>query len=613
MQFNHGVLFLVLLITFQCHSSNVLDNIPSTELEESIKFKLRTAASIRNNIGKIFNQLKSSDWELSNSLEQIKNYLKNGGSLIESLHLLPELSYATVDKQFNGILTALEESSPRYLLPAISVIRNAFADSSDSLNIEDVLQPNGGPLRVDIFEGILAQDLPRLVLPTPFPKDVERHTADSLLPSFIQKVFISISMGFLNGSSPILGLIFENLVNFSHGQKKMKIIKQFSQNIDDDGRGIVDLKLGSDPYESLKNMLSKIGKRNSAKWNGEGILMYLNEKLKIRENVPEIADFFADEKINYSLILSNDKQFVKTESAKALLLIIQNNECLLKNALNDFQIYEYRTPDDIFMAVVSKLRRYQAHEGTISEVIDNVYKKLIGKSRHAVWKQIPRSAGALKALLENMKTDKNAKKIRRLADDISVSLESNVKPEAWLKIQKYVPKINCYGPSCTVLRTLEGIQELEAIEDQALNVSVIELIKFYKRYYGDKTFDSCPNFLNSDLFANMEPTKTPKKTLINVDDLFQAIPRLDIKSKEYKVLRKFLSTNDLDERIGENIDIEAHPTRGRLLTWLLEKIEGSNDIEEEIRNAAARFSDSVSYDGYGAGRVLVRPTSWSVQ
>lgn len=540
MWFKRSALFVGLIFVFECHSLKLTNIVPSTFPEDNVILKLRVATDVRYNILKIFNQLRSTNYELNRSIQQIQKYLRNGGSLFRSLHILPTLGYAPVRTQFKGILSALIEHSPRYLLPAINVVRNM-------IDIKPILQPNGGPLRMDMFKGISAQDLSNLAL----PNDTKPQDCCGLSPSTIGKTFTSTLLRIITQSAFIARGILNNFVGFNN-KEFVAHMKPFTCNIE---------------YPIKK------------------------------KSVSELAAFFVGDRMNYSLLLNN-KQLPK---ARSLLTLIDSDDSLVKNGLADFEIYEYSTSDDLLMAVISKLRRYQAQKGTTSEIVEDTYAHLIKKYRHA-WEDPPKSARALKSLCYSMKTDQNSPKIRRLAKDVEATIEANVSPEIWSTIGSRVRHANCYGPSCTVLRTLEGIRKLGSIKDPALNTSILSLVKTYNRLYRNDTVDTClSNFLANSSFQDSE-----SKMVLDVDDIMQAIPGLDINSEEYINLRDFLSSKDLEKQIGEDMHAKEHPTRGRLLAWLLGKVRGLNNVDEKIQRTAKKFVKRIAHDGYGAVKVSFR-------
>jgi len=48
----------------------------------------------------------------------IEDYLKNGGSLIEYLDVLPSITYMPIEKQIDGVLRFMINYLPKYLIPA---------------------------------------------------------------------------------------------------------------------------------------------------------------------------------------------------------------------------------------------------------------------------------------------------------------------------------------------------------------------------------------------------------------------------------------------------------------------------------------------------------------
>ena len=603
-----GILSSLLFVyTIESTALALKENISSHSLEDIITLKLKTAAQLRENFVKVLLYLPKEDYEIYQSVKLIRNYFRDEGSLLESLHILPSIAYLPILKQLNEILRSMSNTLPRYVLPAIGIIRGAVNGWRGSLDIQGIFRPHYGPLKADLLYRIPSANLP--IVAKKFTPPCTSINVEGPWPILTGQTMACIASGIIKPSGKLIAEILDSVkINYENPEVRQstKHLVQILRVREDE---LKNLTITEDPYEFLRNTVNLIGRReyDEQTWNSaQTLLPYLNKPAEFcSEKIGELEEFYVYGKLNYSLLLSRDKFVRNSESGRTLLEEIQRSD-FINQAMEEFHCFEYLKTIDLVVATVSHMRRHQANQSFSSEALENVYSDLMKYYRPEDWKiDALRNSGRLSTALRGMLKEKNSPRMRRLVSDILATIDKGVAPESWREALALMPSSNCNGPSCTVINTLRALNDFSAIKDSWLLASVTEFLFTWQE--DDESVNHCLKLLHDEFPTNRSAKIFDDsgivKIVLNADDLLQAVKGLVHGSSDYTVLEKFLEDPKLEKNLGEVIDLHAHPTRGRLLAWLFQKAESSNSVEENIRKLAGNLVDSISQEGYGAGLV----------
>ncbi|XP_011630884.1 uncharacterized protein LOC105422977 [Pogonomyrmex barbatus] len=563
-----------------------------SSLERKLMLKLKTATRLKHNLGKILHELPIQNYEMYHSVKIVEDYLRNGGSLLECLDVLPSITYAPIAKQIDSILGSMEDRLPKYLLPAISLIRRSL--SEDVLNADEIYRPTFGPLKADPLEKIPLKELKEAALPLiyrmsledlerPWPKivgDTAKLIHDKTIsphPAFIAYMLANL---WISGATAEVREAIVVLVEYLQSYGKHEL---------------TGFSVSPNPYVLIANAISSLPLQNETLIAANVLLPFLRPS-ECQESA-EFSGFFQNNTLNYTLLISRDKLISRSKDGIALLSIIQNNTNI-KNVIEQFSPFEYASWKDLLLAFISQLRRQQAHQGEVSNFVDSVYGELILKNNQKRW-QLLRNSIVAAPVFSAIAKRENSVKIRRLLMD--VAMEKSIKSEVWRKALAFISSEDINGPIDATLKTLKALFASGLLPHGVLSMSIAELITTFDNRINQGQAD-CVNQLETYLASFVQGIKTEKKTIRNVDikDLLQALPNLDIYTDEYRNLRSFLSQDDLETKIGQ-IDLNAYPTRGRLIAQLLQMIKHTSGIDDNLYHLAKQFVDNVAYEGYGAG------------
>lgn len=548
-----------------------------------------------------FSQIQS--YEMYHSVKIIENYLKNGGSLLECLNILPSITYVSIAEQVDSILGSMEDLLPEYLLPAISLIRRSLSDGR--LDVDEIYRPTFGALKADPLEKISLRELKEAASPLnyslpikdikgPWPKivgETARLIHDKIIPPHSKLIaYMLANLRIPDATMEVresVALLVEHLRSHKHGKH---ILTGFS--------------LSSDPYTLITNAISSLSLRNEMLVAANMLLPFLRRPSECRGS-SELANFFDKDTLNYSLLISRDRIISKSKDGVAFLSMIQQNNTDVSDIMKPFSPFEYASWKDLLLAFVSQLRRQQTHRGKVSEVVDSVYGELILRNNRKRW-QLLRNSIIAAPVLSAMARRETSVRIRRLLMDVAA--DRTVKSEVWRKALAFTSSEDVSGPINAALKTLKALLASNLLPRDVLSLNIAELIFTFDNRL-DQGQAECFNRLETYLagFTQTEIETERKRgiTDVNVWDLLQALPGLDSHTNEYKKFASFLSQNDLETKIGQ-VDLNDHPNRGRLLAHLLPRIERADSVNNYLRHLAKKFVDNVAYEGYGAGAFSYR-------
>lgn len=550
------------------------------------------------------------------SVNIIEDYLKNGGSLIECLDVLPSITYAPIEEQMDGILGCMENRLPKYLIPATSLIRRFI--KKGILDVEEIYRPTWGPSKSDPLEKISLIDLKRAALPLSYRKPIK--DLEGSWSKIIGEATWLINNKVISPRQELIAYMLANLkISDSTAEIRESITRLFETFRSNGERKLTGLKTFHDPYELVANAVSNLSPRNETLVAANLLLPVLKKPFECCNCCKSSAftNLFHDGTLNYTRLMSRDRLLSKSKAGVALLSATQKNNSDMQNTIDQFFPFEYVSHRDLLLAFVSHLKRQQDHQSEMSDIVNNVYGDLILKDTTQKRWRLLRNRNITGAILSAMARVETSIRIQGLLTDVISDVISAIKPEDWQKALAFAlpdnDRISLNGPIDAALKTLKALSlSSEFLTSDVLKTKISKLINAYESRISEEQVE-CSSRLKTlwSNFTHVGQQIDTKKEIemkdIDIGDLLQALPDLDICTNEYKSLKTFLTQDNLEAEIGR-VDVNAHPTRGRLLAQLLEMMEIADGIDNSLRNLAKRFIDNVAYEGYGAGALSLHPS-----
>lgn len=528
--------------------------------------------------------------------------MKNGGSLIECLYVLPSIAYEPIGNQIDGILGAMEDHLPKYLMPAISLIRRSFSEGI--LDADEIYRPTWGPLKSDPLQQIALRELKDAVLSLAYREQVKDLKGP--WPKIIGEIASLINYEIIPARQGMIAYILMNLrIPDATSEIRQSITHLAKHLLSNKQRKLNGFRKSSDPYELTANAISSLSLRNESLLAANLLLLFLKKSPKCRENY-ELANFFQNNILNYSFLISRDRTILKSRTGIALLSMIQQSNTDIRDIAEQLFPFEYTSWRDLLLAFINQLRRHQSLHGKVSDILESIYGDLMLESIRKHW-QLLRNRIIMQTVLSTMAKKEHSTRIRRLLTDIST--DRSIQPEVWRKALAFgSPEDDVNSLTDAALKMLKALLVSELLPSGILKANIAELVNIYNET--DEIAEcsgQLQTYLASFTHAKKDAETDTEITLrnMNIEDLLLALPNLDVYTDEYRSLKNFLSQSDLETKIGK-VDLTAHPTRGRLLTRLLQMAERAIDIEDNIRSLAKQFVDYVVYEGYGAGTLSRR-------
>ncbi|XP_011256611.2 uncharacterized protein LOC105251462 [Camponotus floridanus] len=570
----------------------------SSSLDRKLTLKLKTATRLKHNLGKILHELPRQNYELYHSVKTIEDYLKNGGSLIECLDILPSVIYAPIGEQIDVILESMENHLPKFVLPAISFVRRSL--SQGILDADEIYRPTFGPLKADLFEKIPLIELKKAALPLIYHKPIKALVGP--WSKIIGETASLINDKIVPPRRQLIAYMLANLRIPDMTAEVRESIAYLVEHLQSHGkRELTDFSVSSDPYTLVANAISSLPLQNEILMRVNTLLPFLKKPAECRKSA-EFSSFFQNNILNYTLLILRDRMISRSKAGIMLLSMIKNNT-EVRDTVERLSPFEYASWKDLLLAFVSQLRRRQTHRDRMSDIVDTVYGELILRNSRKHW-QLLRNSIIATPIFTAIARRESSSKIRRLL--IEVASDKSIKEEIWQKALAFASSEDIDGPMDAVLKTLKALLASGFLDQTALLINIAELVTTYDNRINQGQAE-CVNRLETYL-ANLTQVGIGKQMTIeniDVEDLLQALPDLDVYTDEYRNLKSFLSQKELEAKIGQ-VDVNAHPTRGRLLAQLLQMIELAGGIDDSLRHLAKQFVDNVAYEGYGSGALLYR-------
>ncbi|XP_032690079.1 uncharacterized protein LOC116853232 [Odontomachus brunneus] len=594
MQFRNRILTYILgfvLVTITDSYDNAIGY--HSLLERKLTLKLKIAERLKHNFGKILHELPILNYEFYYSIKTIEDYLKNGGSLIECLEILPSLVYASMKEQISNILEFMENRLPKYLIPTISLLKRSF--SEDVLDGDEIYRPNWGSLKSDLLEKISLKELHEATISLSYREPVKDFKGP--WPKIIGETVYLINNKVIPFRRELIAYILTNLRIPDATAEVRKSVTHLVDYFQQDGeRKLSDFKTSSDPYILVANVISSLSLRNETLIAVNLLLPFLKKSLECR-HVSELGNFFYNNVFNYTVLISRNRIISKTKAGIVLMSMIEQNNVEVQNMVRQFSLFEYISWKDLLLAFVSQLRR---HRVEVSDIVDNVYGDLVLKNVRKRW-QLMSNQMITKIVSFAIGRKESSARIQRLLTDMG--LDRSIQPKDWRKALVFALDDEINGPMDAALKTLKALLASEILQSDILKANIAELVDTYDNKFDKERFE-CGSLLESYLInftrAKISIDKKIKIADVDIEDLLQALCNLDVYTDEYRRLQNFLSRDDLEIKIGK-VDVSAHLSRGRLLSQLLQMLEHASNVDNDLRNLAGQFVDNVAYEGYGAG------------
>ncbi|EFN81706.1 hypothetical protein EAI_14334 [Harpegnathos saltator] len=503
--------------------------------------------------------------------------------------------YASVEDQMSNILGTMEDYLPKYLTPAISMLKRSFSEGI--LDVDEIYRPNWGPLKSDLLEKIPVKELQEAAVPLNYREPVKN------LKGPWSKI-VGETVSFINNKvirlhRELIGHILANLripdATIKVRESVTHLIEYLQQNGEHE---FLDVKTSFDPYKLVLNTISSLPLRNQTLVAANLLLPFLKTPAECR-SIPELENLYHNNIFNYTMLMSRNRIVFKTGSA-LIPMIEQNVE--VQDIVRQFSPFEYMDWKDLLLSFISHLRRHQGHRDKMSNIMDNVYGDLVLQNFQKRW-QLVRNQVIAKTVFSAIGRKENSARIQRLLTD--VSLNKSIQLKDWQKAIAFISDDSIGGPINATLKTLKALLISEILSTNILKANIAELVDTYDNKFNKELFKcSGPleNYLTNFTHIGMNINKNINIANVDVEDLFQALRDLDVYTDEYKSLQSFLSQDDLEAKIGK-IVVNAYPTRGRLLSQLLHMLKYANS--NDLRYLVKQFIDNVVYEGYGAGSPLL--------
>ncbi|EZA54023.1 hypothetical protein X777_05872 [Ooceraea biroi] len=574
-----------------------------SSLERNLILKLKTATRLKHNLGKILYELPIENYELHHSVKIIGDYLRNGGSLIDCLDVLPSITHVPIEEQIDSILGSMEDHLPKYLIPAISLIRRFIKEGV--LDVEEIHRPTWGPPKSDLLEKISLMDLKKAASPLIYREPLKDLKGP--WPKIIGETASLINYKIVSPRRELIAYMLANLkITKATTEIRESITNLFEYLLSNGDHQLTNLKTSSNPYQLISNAVSNLSLQNETLVAANLLLPFLKKPSECWES-SEFINFFHDNILNYTLLISRDRLFSRSKAGIALSSMIQKNNLDAHNTIEQFHPFEYVSHKDLLLAFVSQLKRQQTHRNGVSDVVNSVYGDLLLTNAQKR-RKVLRNRDITEVILMAMARIENSIRIQRLL--ANVASDKSVKPEVWQKAPAFgLSENDINGPIDATLKTLKALLFSDLVTSDVLKAKIAELINAYENRINEeqaKCNSRLETYWSNFTKAGKEiETKRRKIRDIDIEDLLQALPGLNIYTDEYISLKIFLSQSNLEEKIGQ-VDVNMHPTRGRLLAQLLKMMETASGIDDNLRHLAMRFIDNVAYEGYGAGALLQR-------
>lgn len=507
--------------------------------------------------------------------------------------------YASVKKQMGNILESMENNLPEYLVPTISLLKQSFVEGI--LDANEIYRPDWGPLKSDLLEKIPRRELQEAAMPLSYPKPVK--DVKGPWPKIIGETVSLINDRVIPLRQGLIAYILANLrVPDATAQVRESVAHLIEYLLQNGKREFSDFKISSDPYELVVNTISNMPLRNKTLTAAKFLVPFLKRPAECRE-VSELGNFFRNNFFNYTLLIVRDRIISKTRTGSALIFTIEQNNT--EDTIKQFSPFEYTSWKDLLLAFISHLRRHQSSRDEASDVVNSIYGDLVLRDVRKRWRLL-RNQVIAKTILSAVGRRENSARIQRLLTDVGSN--RSIRAKDWRKALAFVSDDNIDGPTDATVKTLKALLASEILSPDILKANIVELTNMYNNRF-DEERSKCVSQLERYL-TNFTQTKTDKNIKIadvDIEDLLQALRELDVYTDEYRSLQSFLSRDDLETKIGK-VNVNSHPTRGRLLSQLLHMLEHTNNVDDGLRYITKQFVNDVAYEGYGAGTPLLRST-----
>lgn len=477
-----------------------------------------------------FSQRQS--YELYHSVKIIEDYLKNGGSLIECLDVLPSIMYTPIGQQVDVILQSIENHLPKFILPAISFIRRSL--SQGVLDADEIYRPTFGPLKADLLEKISLIELKKAASPLTYRKPIKALVGP--WSKIIGETASLINDKIIPPRRELIAYMLANLRIPDMTVEVRKSVAYLVEYLQSHGeRKLTDFSVSSDPYTLIANAISSLPLQNETLISVNILLPFLKKPVECRESA-EFSSFFQNNTLNYILLILKDRMISRSKAGIMLLSMMKNNTDV-QDTVERLSPFEYASWRDLLLAFVSQLRRRQVHQAKMSDIVDSVYGELILRNSRKHWQLLRNSIISI-SIFTAIARRESSSRIRRFLTEIAS--DKSIKEEVWQKALAFASSDNIDEPMDAILKTLKALLASGFLDQTALLINIAELVTTYDNRINQGQAE-CINRLETYLasFDHIGINKEMTIENVDVEDLLQALPDLDVYTDEYRNLKSF--------------------------------------------------------------------------
>lgn len=266
--------------------------------EESLLLKVWTSSALRDNLVTVFGYLLfqgkwPNNFHTYSALMLLYSNLRH--RQIFTIDLLPALLQASTESPSGQMLILLNKLSkivPRYLISAVEEV--TISASKNQQLIDNLMQPEGGPLVVDFLAGINGSHIITAIKPIVLGNNNEEKEVTELLGSTFSQIFASIYNGKLQLSQPlfagILSHIPTNHLN-PRGEEFMRVLIEYLRSQPIQNWSLIVGKLNDFerkfPYDFVKRIIKSIS-------------MSTDISESIREAASTVVDYLQEPQVAFS-------------------------------------------------------------------------------------------------------------------------------------------------------------------------------------------------------------------------------------------------------------------------------------------------------------------------
>nr|CAD7396553.1 unnamed protein product [Timema cristinae] len=611
-----------------------------------VELRLQVAATFRENIVNVFGYILNRpvfvlSLHLYSSLYDL--YMAARLRRIRETELLVDIeNMANQDpkNQFITLFQTMDKVVPQYLIGAIKTWLDALR--SNKVNINAILQPNGGPQVASFISGISASFLPLLKEPLKFSPQSELKSPKEICSS-MGKLICNTMGGLIDRLfQPTQQLVAGILLNLELSRFNPEVNEAiyYIADVLRETRPELEYTLSflsnqdmSNPYNLLIKVVAQLANDSDDTNVKEASLAIVNDLrppsyITFNPDFPSISPIVGPPKIEYELLfrtVSPGEYPNDVVEAKEVIVEALNNKLDMEMVLSGFVRHDYTNPRDLLIGLLDRMRR---RINLPEYLIDHVNMLSVHlKMKQAAIKMEPRAVRGFEdviLLFDGFKSPGIPGRIRYPAMGILQDLSSeNID---WNKVfNKFPPHENSRPRQLVVVilnYLLPTIRNLQLHDDIIHFVSQLEtggeprecpiVVCHSRTSVVVATTTLVPPSKSSQARAPTSSTKPVPSTVDHVDrdNLINTLGTNYIHDPRYHIMVDFLKLPSFSGYFGSNFNVDLYTTTGSLLQAIINFTLHSWGARNnsQLRDALEFFKDKIALNGYGATQVSFLPT-----